>query len=138
MINYQGSLTTSTGTPLDTTVSMTFHLYDGSGGEAELLWSEVQPVVVVENGLFNSVLGSVTTLEDNVLQSTELWLGIAVGGDPEMMPRTKIQSVPYARHAGTVDQSSGGTITGNLVVEGSVNIGFFNEVSDSRICGWCL
>ncbi|MBL0061281.1 MAG: hypothetical protein IPP40_07300 [bacterium] len=38
LINYQGSLTTSTGTPLDTTVSMTFHLYDGSGGEAELLW----------------------------------------------------------------------------------------------------
>ncbi|MBL0061282.1 MAG: hypothetical protein IPP40_07305 [bacterium] len=70
-------------------------------------------------------------MEDTVLKSTELWLGVAVGGDPEMMPRTKIQSVPYALHAGTVDNSSGGTITGNLIIQGSVNVGFFNEVSDS-------
>ncbi|MBK8128125.1 MAG: hypothetical protein IPK53_04025 [bacterium] len=109
LVNYQGSLTYSTGSPMDTTVTMTFHLYDGATGGAELLWSEVQPVVVVQKGLFNSVLGSVTALEDSVLKSTELWLGIAVGGDPEMMPRTKIQSVPYALRAGTVDQSSGGT-----------------------------
>jgi hypothetical protein len=47
-VNYQGFLTNPSGSPLDTTVQMTFQLYQGFGGPA--LWTEVQPSVIVSSG----------------------------------------------------------------------------------------
>ena len=45
-------------------------------------------------------LGATNPLDANVFQGdTALWLGIAVGADPEMSPRQEIGSVPYAARA---------------------------------------
>ena len=50
-INYQGSLTRTDGTALDTTVSMTFKLYtDSTAGS--LLWTETRSSVAVAGGYF--------------------------------------------------------------------------------------
>jgi len=57
-LNYQGFLTNSGGTPINTTVSMVFNLYTvSSGGLTQ--YAETQTVTVI-NGLFNVVIGAVT------------------------------------------------------------------------------
>jgi len=124
-INYQGYLTDTGGSPLDTTVAMTFKLYtDSTAGT--LLWTETRPPVTVANGLFNVRLGQITALGDNVFGNIQVWLGLSVGGDSEMAPRTRIVSVGYSYRVGTVDGASGGTISSDLVVQGRGNFGSGN------------
>ena len=126
LINYQGYVTDASGIALDTTVAMTFGLYDGPGGGANQVWSESKPVVNVQNGLFNTQLGSVTPLPDSLLGLAELWLSITIGDDSELNPRTRITSVAYSYRVGTVDGASGGTITSDVIVAGKTNFGFGN------------
>jgi hypothetical protein len=91
MINYQGVLTDDDGNPLDTTVSMVFTLYSAeTGGTA--LWTETHGAVSITGGLFTVLLNIPST----AMKSTNLWLGLAVGDDPEMSPRQRIASAPFA------------------------------------------
>jgi len=124
-INYQGYLANSAGTPLDTTIAMTFKFYtDSTSGT--LLWTETRPSATVTEGLFNVRLGQLATLPDSVLNRSQVWLGIAVGGDPEMTPRTRMVSVGYSYRVGTVDGATGGTISGDVTIAGKTNFGFGN------------
>ncbi len=84
-INYQGYLTRPDGSPLDTTVAMTFRIYEFSYG-GNMVWMEPYSSVVVANGIFNVLLGSVVPLPD--VFSVDRWLEIQVGDDLEMTPRT--------------------------------------------------
>ncbi len=128
-VNYQGQLTSNSGLPLDTTVAMTFKLYNGSGGGATLLWTESHPSIVVSAGLFNHALGSLTAFNDTLLGGAEVWLGVTVGNNTEMTPRARIVSVGYSYRVGTVDGASGGTISGKLNVgNGNTNTGNFANV----------
>jgi hypothetical protein len=121
-INYQGFLTRTSGTPLDTTVAMTFKLYaDSLAGS--LLWTEARPAVTVQSGLFSVRLGEVTILTDAMLNNPQIWLGIAVGTNSEMSPRIRMVSVAYSYRTGTVDGATGGMITGNTMIVGKCNIG---------------
>ncbi|NOZ09034.1 MAG: hypothetical protein GXO91_09225 [FCB group bacterium] len=77
------------------TVNLTFGIYAAeSGGSA--LWTETQTSVSVVDGLFHVLLGSVTPLPESLFDSPDRWLGIAVNGDEEMSPRTRLASVPFA------------------------------------------
>jgi hypothetical protein len=122
-INYQGYLTDTGGSPLDTTVAMTFKLYTDSLA-GNLLWTETRPSVSVAEGLFNVRLGQITTLGDNIFNNAQVWLGITVGNNSEMTPRSCIVSVGYSYRVGTVDGASGGTVSGTLNVgSGNLNPG---------------
>lgn len=93
-MSYQSQLTDGSGVNVpDGAYSLTFALYDVSTGSAPL-WSETQAGVSVANGLFSVVLGSTTSL--SVPFDRQYWLGIRVGADPELTPRTPLTSVPYA------------------------------------------
>ncbi len=98
MITYQGYLTSSSGDLLDTTVSMIFTIYDTPTGNPGIWYSGIQ-TVNVENGRFTYQIGSVNPLPDDIFTDTLRWLGIKVGGDDEISPRTKLTSVVYAYHA---------------------------------------
>ncbi|MCP4568203.1 MAG: hypothetical protein GY841_11555 [FCB group bacterium] len=101
LINYQGQLTDDLGDPVTTTVEMTFTIYDDStGGNPK--WTETQPTVSVAGGLFNIHLGSVNPIDDSVFNDNDRFLGIAVGADLEIQPRTRLMSVPYSHVASTV------------------------------------
>ena len=101
MINYQGRLTDTGGDPVNGTVSITFTIYDDStGGTA--WWTETHATVQVTDGLFNVILGSTEPLVDTVFADPERYLGIAVDGDPEIDPRTRLVSVPYSHVASVV------------------------------------
>lgn len=128
MINYQGSLSRPDGTPLDTTVSMTFKLYDAATGGSQL-WLENWGSVTTQRGLFNVRLGQNTALGDAVLNHAQLLLGIQLGSDAEMTPRIQVTSVGYSYRVGTVDGASGGTISGKISVgSGNTNAGNFTNV----------
>lgn len=121
LINYQGVLTGSAGSGLDTTVSMVFTIYDvPSAGSA--IWTETQAAVAVSAGLFNVLLGSVAPILDTVFNGTTRYLGIAIAGDPEISPRTALVSVPYAQRVSTVDGATGGIISGDVSIQSDLTV----------------
>ena len=104
MINYQGKVTDSDGVPLDGTYSMQYCIYpQETGGTA--LWCETQSSVNVEKGIFNVLLGSVTSYPSNVFNGDARWLGVKVGTDPEMSRRQQIVSVGYALRADKANEA---------------------------------
>ena len=92
-LQLQGFLTDSLGQPLDTTISIDIKLYDG---DTEI-WSEfISPSAEVVGGVFNHTFGfsnGFDTLDFN----RPLSIGVTVGTDEEIVPRTPLRSVAYAR-----------------------------------------
>jgi len=108
-ITYQGFLTDTAGAPIDGAQLLTFTLYDAaSAGTA--LWTENQ-VTAVSKGMFNTILGSIATLD--LPFDSPYWLGIKVGLDPEMTPRIELTATPYSLRADTAES----------VVQGAVPLG---------------
>jgi hypothetical protein len=104
MINYQGKLTTPSGAPVNDTLQMVFSIYSDEGG-TNLLWTETQPTVEVLKGVFNVLLGNVTPIPYSVFDGSARYLGVKVGGDPEITPRKKMVSVSYAYKSFEADTS---------------------------------
>jgi hypothetical protein len=119
-IAYQGRLADSAGNPLTGSYPMFFRLYDvASGGIA--LWAENWTggsSVVVSDGLFNVMLGSLTSMPPGLMTAnSSLWLGITVGTDSELAPRVQFGSVPFAIQALTVPD---GSVTTARLADGAV------------------
>jgi len=114
LVSFQGRLTDAARIPVtDSTYSVTFSIYSGpAGGPA--IWSEIQNVSTW-GGLFNVLLGSVTPLDPaTVSGDSSRYLGIQIGGDPEISPRTRLASVPFAFSA-----ADGGTTPGGWTDDGN-------------------
>jgi hypothetical protein len=124
-MHYQGHLTDEEGQPLDTVISMTFTIYDDRIAGLPW-WTETQDSVSVTAGLFTVLLGWVNPLSDTVFVDPFRWLGITVGDDPEISPRTELVTVPWAFRVATVDGASGGMINSGMEVLGNVDAGGFS------------
>ena len=120
-MQYQGYLTNDGGSPLDTTVDMEFVIYDDSTGSG-VIWTETHLDVTVEDGLFEVILGSVSGVTEDVVSDSVRWLGITVGDDSEIHPRTKLVTVPYAFRVSTVDGATGGTISGDVIIQSDLDL----------------
>ncbi|WP_414431435.1 hypothetical protein [Alcanivorax sp. IL2] len=112
--------------PLHGTYTLTTTLYDLSGrttdyqndggtntdplGLGAVLWTE-DMTVSVENGRYSLVLGDSDSnpLPDDLLESNQVELGLAINGDSEMSPRLVVTtgSVPYALQAREAEQVNG-------------------------------
>ena len=102
-INYQGYLTDDAGNPINDTLSMTFGIWDDPGVGSEL-WNE-NGNVVVEEGLFNVVLGSTTPIPSDVFGAGQSrWLELTIVAQT-LSPRTEITSVGYAYRAVKADSA---------------------------------
>lgn len=102
MINYQGVLTASDGSPIDTKVSMMFRIYaDSTTGT--YLWTETHDSVKVEAGMFNVLLRSINPVPDSIFDGSLRYLGVKVGTDVEMTPRRPLVSVGYAFRSASCD-----------------------------------
>jgi len=130
VITYQGLLSDEGGDPLTGRYTMTFGLYSVSDG-GEPLWMETQPVTAT-SGLFNVYLGATHTLSETLFDGQNLYLGVAVGTDDEMRPRTRVASVPYAFTAGQVL-----TATCDLVGLEECDGQCVNTQTDRNHCGRC-
>ena len=91
VVPVQGRLTDASGTPLHGVYNITVSIYDQSTGGTALCTDTDS--VQVSHGLFNAELDFCTSDD---IDGRQLWLGIKVGGDPEMTPRQGIFAVPYA------------------------------------------
>ena len=92
-----------------------------NGPKHILLWQ-------VDDGLFNVILGSQIALPDSIFAGDDRYLGITVSGDPEILPRTLLTSVPkaaYAKHGGgwIEDYGNQKLYTANT----DVNVGINND-----------
>ena len=115
LINYSGRLTDTAGLSLTGSFAVQFTIYDAPTGGI-VFWQETQTVAANAGGLFRVLLGSVIPVLDTVFQDNTRYLGIRVGSDPEMTPRIRLASVPYAARVSTIDGSSGGTVSGSIAV----------------------
>jgi hypothetical protein len=117
LMNYQGRLLTDGGDPVDTTISIVFTIYDDSTGGVPL-WTETHPAVYVADGLFTVLLGSNNPLTEGVFADDQRYLGIAVGTDPEIEPRTQFSTVGYSYRVSTIDGATAGALTGDFTLVG--------------------
>ena len=102
LINYQGMLTQTDGTPLDGTHDLTFKIYSSESGN-DSLWWEYHAGIQVTDGLFNIILGSIADLD--LPFDEDYWLGITVGTESELSPRIRLTSVGYAYRARWAERS---------------------------------
>ncbi|RMG96139.1 MAG: hypothetical protein D6706_10655 [Chloroflexi bacterium] len=97
---YQGRLTDANGEVLDGQYTFIYSLYNDSTG-GDLIYTEKESNVSVENGLFSSVIGPdtiVSGLEPEDL-AQPLWLEIQVSNGTiteTLTPRQKLYGAPYA------------------------------------------
>jgi hypothetical protein len=87
-ITYQGRLTNSSGSPLNSTVNMVFKLYNSS---SVLLWTSATRSVTPVNGLFTVYLGDGSDPNLNIVDVATI--GVTVGSDAEMTPRQPLNTV---------------------------------------------
>jgi len=114
MMNYQGILKDSGGTPLTGQHDLTFTIYryDQVAGY-QSIWTETHTNVQVTNGLFNVALGTQGSplrgdtfagMGVNGQWDGDLELGVKVDGGTELSPRTRLETVPYAHRAEYVNR----------------------------------
>jgi len=95
LLNYQGRLTDAAGIPRTGTAAITFNLYvDPTTTTA--LWTETHSGVVLADGVFAVLLGSLTPFPNNAWTEADRYLGIAIDGGAELVPRLRVASVPFA------------------------------------------
>ena len=102
--NYQGRLTDAGGNPVaDGSNSLTFRIYDAPTG-GTVLWSETRSVTT-EQGVFSVTLGETNPIPSELFSGSSRYLGVQVGSDPELVPRTLMASVPFAHSADFSDSA---------------------------------
>lgn len=117
--SHQGILRDASDMPVTGTRSLTFHIYESEVGGSPV-WSEVHPLVSIEQGLFNVTLGSVNALTSDVLSPAgsglsadpiQRFLAVQVDADAPLTPRTRLVAAPYAvaarRIAGDIETGPG-------------------------------
>lgn len=114
-LTHQGRLFDKNGQPITDTETITFNLYNNPNESIPVLSETLD--VTIEDGYFSVSLGEINSFE-SVLDGKVKYLGIAVGNDPEMVPRAVVQSVPYAIVAGNAI----GPITPASVTVGGVMV----------------
>lgn len=115
-VNFQGKLTDAAGNPINTSVSMTFTIYDHatSTDSANKLWTETQTVTVT-NGIYNVLLGASNAIDTELTETKALWLGVKVGSDAEMSPRVALTPGVYAMiMLNTITVKDGAFTVGNI------------------------
>jgi len=96
-IGYQGRLYDQSNNPINSTLQVVFAIYPAATLGTPW-WTETQSVVF-KDGYFSVQLGSITPVGATIFDGTVLYLGVTVGTDAEMSPRSLITSIPYALNA---------------------------------------
>ena len=142
MISYQGIIAEQSGNLIaDGNHTLTIKLYEQPSGGAAI-YEESQNVVVTK-GVFTTILGMISPFPDSLRFDREYFLGVAVDGGNELLPRTAMTAAPYAIYAlqsGIADALAPGAevVTnlnggiGPLTLKGSGGTGY----GGSKKCLW--
>jgi len=137
VINYQGRLTDSGGDPVTNgPYLIKFKIYGSESGIDSLWWSGFQSVTVTD-GCFTYRLGALVPFPTDLFSAdTVRYLGITVGVDPEITPRSRIVSVAYALQAVNADTAgmamtvADNAITGDKIASEAVGS---DELQDNAV-----
>ena len=117
-ITYQGRLLDNVGTPITGTYDISFRIVSTVTGSDVVVWESGTQSISVVGGVFTYELGSAVPLPDDIFAGdTTGTLGIKIGSDPEIAPRTKLNSVAFAFHSLRSDTTGYAT----SVADNSVN-----------------
>jgi len=120
----QGQLATQAGTPVaDGKYALGLTIHDASSA-GTLLFDEKFLGIEVKGGLFALSLGATTTkLPETVFDGSIRWMGLSVGGDPEL-PRVPMLDVPGAIRARVAQKALGlectACVLGSAIANGAV------------------
>jgi hypothetical protein len=103
-IDYQGYLTTATGSPLTGTQEVVLSIWDHEEA-GNRLWQESH-TVKVEKGYFNVELGSIVPFPEPLFKEATRFLQISIG-EEDLKPRKRISSVAYSLSAGNANSLGG-------------------------------
>lgn len=105
LISYQGRLTDANELPVvEGYYQIRFRIYD-SMNAGNILWDNDYRSVIVLDGIYSYQLGDSTPFSPMLFENANLWLGITVGNDPEIRPRTRLTSVPFSHRALVADSA---------------------------------
>lgn len=133
LLNYQGSVRLGGSAPSDTTIQVSFAIYDSDTGGAQL-WSETHDASL-QDGRFHVLLGSRSTLPDSLFTAPDRYLGFMVSGSPEMAPRHRIVSVAYAIRAAEADDVAGRDISPRsiLLSQGAAGLDSTGKLAATKV-----
>lgn len=124
-ISFQAYMTKG-GVPVGGDVSLTVSWYGQPVGGVAVL---VEPhFASFKSGFSTLLLGAHAGLPDSLLLSGTAWIGLTIDGEQEMVPRTMLTSVPFARVAsysqiaGSLHPNVTGVVTSLNEVAGNVRI----------------
>lgn len=127
ILSYQGYVEES-GNPVTGNRNIVFTIYDAPVG-GTIIWQESHTAVSISGGLFTALIGAGNHVSYGPLQPFHFsdslrFLGVTVGAygiNPEISPRTRLASSPYAFRVSTLDGSTGGTVSGTIeLVDGNI------------------
>lgn len=99
-MTYQGYLEGPGGSAVNGTVSIMFSLYTAPSGGIAVWWETLN--VEVKKGVFSVILGKTWPLSALPFD-VSYYLGVKVGDDSEMTPRTELTSTGYSFRAATAE-----------------------------------
>lgn len=129
--SYQGSLRLADGSLATGSYNVTLKLYNTvTGGTA--LHSETYTNTVVRNGNFSVIVGDAKAIAAGVFDNANLYIGITVAPDPEMLPRQRLLPVPWAMQAAVAKDAvnatnatnaqTANTLVANATIPGQLTI----------------
>lgn len=131
---YEGYITDDNGQPIpDGSYDFTFSLYAVPLGGSPL-WTEQHPEVVVRNGVVQLYLGrGIPANPLNLPFDRPYFLGIRVGGNPEMVPRLELSPTGYSHRARIADEVPDQSITADKLAPNSVTDEKIKNVNWNKI-----
>ena len=132
LLNFQGRLTNSVGTPVTVATSVRFSLIQGGTATepvtlGTVVYQEDSTVTPDTNGVFVHVIGLGTAVGGQVLEEADfitagqlLFVEMSIAADP-LLPRTQVLSVGYAIEASRLDGKSAAEIIGQAGGNAFVN-----------------
>ncbi len=104
-VNYQGRLTDAVGAPVNDTVDLAFFICADSLCATQL-WTESHRGVIVNNGLFDVLLGRYIPIQAAVFDGSVRFLSVSLGSGSVTTHRLALTSVGYAYKALNADTAN--------------------------------
>jgi hypothetical protein len=136
-LQLSGSLTNKDGQPVKGTYNIRFSIYTkdrntldpypSDTDQSQRIWEETRDIIF-ENGIFQINLGEKNDLPIITENSNQLFIGMRINTDSEMVPRKKISTPLFAFNAGntiTLNGKKVGINSGDIVAlneKGQINI----------------
>ncbi|MCB0141005.1 MAG: hypothetical protein KDE50_13955 [Caldilineaceae bacterium] len=138
--SYQGFLRLADGSLATGSYDITLKIYTTVTGGAAL-YTESFANTVVNNGNFSVIVGDTTPIAAGVFDNANLYIGVTVAPDPEMLPRQRLYPVPWAMQAGQAALADAATtlvkdatVDGIIINKGATNEGALKVTSSGP--GW--